>query len=254
VAYWALAGYTRLCLVWLEGTSANGLFSIGDRFGVLVTLAVTAVQLAWNELLFSSADASPPARRARQTRALISGTLASAMTLMVTIAAVFDTIISSDYAASEPLVPILLAAAAANGAANFLNGLFMQTTQTRPILVTTGAGAAANLILSPALILHFGAMGAAGGLALSFLLVLAMRMARAGRALGCPVWSTGLRIQLVLLLTVVGSVAAEQLALGAGLAVIAAAVFLGALRQLMSGEEETGALEFEQERTDREAH
>lgn len=206
VAYWALAGYARISLAIAEGTAANGLFSVADRFGMLITLAVTALQMAWQEFLFTG-EQDQASGRARSARALMSGTLAAGAVIMVAAYASFDVLVGPRYEDAQPLMPILIAAATLNGAANFVTGLFMLGQDTRPVLWSTALGAVVNLILCPVLIQALGALGASLALATSFLIMLVSRMLLATHRLGTPMFSPGVTLQLVLLLLTAGAIA-----------------------------------------------
>ena len=160
----------RYILEYFAGLEQVGVYSLGYRLGMIMTLFVTAFRVAWPPF-FLSVSAQKDAKNiyARVlTYFLVTGVvLFLGVTLYLRI--VLHLFVGEEYWVASPIVPVILLSYLFYGVyVNFIVGVYI-TKKTKPIPYVTGFAAIVNIVFNLILIPKFGMMGAAVATLLAYI-------------------------------------------------------------------------------------
>ena len=139
-----------------------GIYSLGYRFGEIVTFVVTAFQLSWPQFLFSHRkEPDAPQLYAHMTNYYLAVLLLLWLGLAVFASELITIMAPASYAAASAVVPVVAAAMCLDGVTFMVNigPPFFKRTILRTYTLCTAA--LVNLCLNFLLIPKYGAIGAA---------------------------------------------------------------------------------------------
>jgi O-antigen/teichoic acid export membrane protein len=152
----------RYILEFFSGLEQVGIYSLGYRLGMIMTLFVSAFRIAWPPFFLSVAeqeDAKEIYSRVFTYFMLAGVTLFLGVSLYLKI--VLHLFVGEQYWEASPVVPFILLSYLFYGLyVNCIVGVYI-TKKTKPIPYVTGFAAAVNIVLNLLLIPRFGMMGAA---------------------------------------------------------------------------------------------
>lgn len=233
VSYWLLSGFTKVIINRMLGAGANGLYAVANRFAAMITLAVSVVQFAWNEAAYLMADDQNRNDSYRvcidlMTKAVGFGTAI----LCPAIKLVFPLLVDAQYADAIWLIPATVIGVGANSLAGFLGTLFLTEKKTGFILVSTLIAAVTNVLLGGVSAWLFGLQGAIVVLAVSFVLLMVLRLAKLCRQYCMKLsWQQILMLLLVLVASVVGFFLVESVVLLILMCLVFAGGFIFSVRR-----------------------
>jgi len=177
VSFWLLSGFTKVAITKNLGAAENGLYAVANRFASMITLVVSVVQFAWNETAYLMADDQNRTASYRvcidlMMKAVCFGTAVLCLAIKV----IFPWFVDAQYSEAIWLIPCTLIGVGANALAGFYGTLFMTEKKTGFILVSTLIAAGVNVALSGLVAKAYGLMGAVAVLAVSFALLMLLRL------------------------------------------------------------------------------
>lgn len=177
ISYWLLSGFTKVAITENLGAAENGMYAVANRFASMITLVVSVVQFAWNESAYMMADDRNRTASYRvcielMMKAVCFGTAILCLLIKV----IFPWFVDEQYGAAVWLIPSTLVGVGANALAGFYGTLFMTEKKTGFILVSTLIAAGVNVALTGIAARKFGIMGAVTVLAISFVLLMLLRL------------------------------------------------------------------------------
>lgn len=150
ISYWLLTGFNRLVLNWTLGNEANGLFAIGNRFGMLINLATTCFTYAWQDVSFSKAnDSGERSEFYSKACNLYSRFLMCGLLLLMPVCYwAFCLMVDANYAAAQNTIPMFLIVGGISAISSFIGNVFYAIKDTRTIFISTivSAGISAALV------------------------------------------------------------------------------------------------------------
>ena len=178
VAYWMMTGFNRIAINWTMGNEANGILSIGNRFGTLITLATTCFTYAWQDVSFSVANNTQARGRFYSTACdLYAKFLYCGALLLIPICHwVFSLMIHNTYANAESTIPLFLLAGVLSAISSFIGNVFYAIKDTKSIFVSTVAAAIVNVVIVFPSIKLFGIDGANIAACIGFLTNILIRV------------------------------------------------------------------------------
>lgn len=177
VSYWLLSGYTKLIISESLGTYENGLYAVANRFATVISLLVTMVQFAWNELAYLMAkDENRMDSYTKCVNLMTRVVVWGSMGAIFFIKAIFPYYIGEAYQDAVWIIPAVLLGVAANALASFFATLFLTEKKTKSVMVTVCIAAGVNIIGGRTGAVYGGLQGALIALAVSFTLMLVLRL------------------------------------------------------------------------------
>lgn len=179
VSYWLLSGYTRLLILNMYGAHENGLYAIANKFSSLIVLLVSVLQFAWNEAAYLMKKNDNKKEKYRIAIDVMTIGVSFGISFFCLFSKlVFHFVIASQYNGAIYIVPTALLGVSFNALAGFLGTFFMAEKSTRFILTSTLSSSLINIVLGYSLTLNFGSQGAAISLAISFFVLMMLRIFR----------------------------------------------------------------------------
>ena len=160
----------RYILEYYKGLDKVGVYSLGYRLGMIMTLFVSAFRIAWPPFLLSVAEQE----NAKEIYAkVMTYFLLAALTLFLGVTLYLNIFlrlfVGKEYWEAEPIVPIVLLSYLFYGVyINFIAGIYI-TKKTKPIPYITGLAAIVNIVFNLLLIPEFGMRGAAVATLLAYI-------------------------------------------------------------------------------------
>jgi O-antigen/teichoic acid export membrane protein len=168
---WVVFAVDRSLIVAFRDVGEAGYYGLASRVTAPLLLAVSAFGVAWAPLIMSQARARQPELRARALTAVLSGTGAVFLVLVLFAEPLVRLFGGAEYAPAARAVPGLALGWLGWAAASVLLTEFAVTKRTPAIAAISGLAATANVLLNVILIPPFGFTGAAWATAASFWLL-----------------------------------------------------------------------------------
>lgn len=206
---WAIINNSDMYMV--EGfisAEANGIYTFAYKFPNLVTVVVGIFAQAWRMTAITE-------RNSRTTSIFYSNTLSMQQTMMFLtcggIMLVLRPVIipflgHEEFASAYFYVPTLLFATIFQAMDNFLSSIYESARKTSHALISSGIGAAANILLNLILIKPMGIEGAAVATLASYVIVFIYRIIDTKKYLYLTVYWVKLGVNLMILLSMAFSV------------------------------------------------
>ena len=181
---WIISMSDRYLIALLMGSAATGIYAVSNKIPTVLLSIANVFTSAW--------QLSALAERPKGERTRFFSNVYSMYPAIAFLAA-------PEYYEAWRYVPVLTLGTTFACLGSFLSSIYMVEKRSAPILATTVAGAAANLVGNFFLIQPWRAMGAAVSTLLSYLLILVLRGGHSRRLL--PIrWELGRFLPSVLLL------------------------------------------------------
>jgi O-antigen/teichoic acid export membrane protein len=177
ISYWLLSGYTKVVITNYLGAYENGMYSVATKFSSLIVLGVSIFQYAWNEMAYiisGSEDRFESYEYA--TNMVFKIVILFSGLLMLLIKVIFPFYIGSSYQDALILIPLAIIGVSVNSFAGFLGTIFSSEKKTNWIFWSTLFAAILNISVSSYMTRIWGVQGALGALALSFALIVILRL------------------------------------------------------------------------------
>ena len=156
LAWWVMGISDRLVISSAVGISANGIYSLANKFSSIYTSVTDSINLSWVEstsLHFKDKD----------SKEYMSGMLNTLFTLFASGCFMFIAVIpyaflviNKDYSDSYMQIPILLLAALCQAAVGIISSVLIATKNTKSIAVTSVIAAIVNLVIDIVLVNKIG--------------------------------------------------------------------------------------------------
>ncbi|ONG70991.1 hypothetical protein BKK42_17920 [Bacillus cereus] len=182
ISYWLLSGYTKFLIMNFNGDSANGVYAIANKFSAMLTLVVSVLQFAWNETAYLMTNDSERKKNYPIFIDIMTTGVAYGVAVFCLITKViFPYVIHVQYHDAIYLVPATVIGVGANSLAGLLGTLFMTEKKTNYIFISTLLSSLVNIILGYFAAKYYGVYGASAVLALSFVILMVLRLAKLKR-------------------------------------------------------------------------
>lgn len=182
ISYWLLSGYTKFLIMNFNGDSANGVYAIANKFSAMLTLVVSVLQFAWNETAYLMTNDSERKKNYPIFIDIMTTGVAYGVAVFCLITKViFPYVINVQYHDAIYLVPATVIGVGANSLAGLLGTLFLTEKKTNYILISTLLSSLVNIILGYFAAKYYGVYGASAVLALSFVILMVLRLAKLKR-------------------------------------------------------------------------
>jgi len=206
LSYWLLSGFTKIVITGMLGSYENGLYAVANKFGTIITLIVSIVQSAWNEMAYLMVGEKDRNQSYRisidiMMKSVILGTAA----LCICIKWVYPFLINNQYEKGFFIIPATIIGVMFNSISGFLGTLFMAENNTKSIMKSTLFSAGVNIILSILMTKLFGLHGSICSLMIAFFILMAFRLLQGRKKCGI----TFRMSSFVLLITILGIVIIE---------------------------------------------
>lgn len=172
VTYWLLTSYNRIALEQIGGLHLNGIYAIGNKFGVALSLVTTCFTYAWQDIAFTRAKSrGKDGAFYGGACTMYLGFLAAGIALLLPcFQLLFPVLIGPGYQEAFPTLPLFLVMVMLSAFSVFISNIFYALKDSRTILCSMLIACAANLLLCRPLIRAWGINGANLSICLSFLL------------------------------------------------------------------------------------
>lgn len=172
ISYWFLTNFNRAALNWELGNEANGLYAIGNRFGMLITLITTCFTYAWQDISFSYAGHQHNENKFYSYACnLYMKFLIVGLYFLLPIAYYgFILMINENYQAAKGTIPLSLMVGVLSAISSFIENVFYAIKETKAVFVSTIISALSNIIIVFPLIRIMGINGANFSACVGFLI------------------------------------------------------------------------------------
>ncbi len=200
VLWWVMAVSDRYLILAYSGEGATGLYAAAGRLPGLVTLAIGIFLESWHYAALRTEEVDRAALFGRIYALLLPILVSMSAALFLLAEPLVALFLAPGYASCATLVPLLVFGALCGGLANFLGSIYTLRLRSGAALYTGLVAAAANVTLNLLLIPRYGTSGAALATALSYALLLYLRLWHTGRYLAFPRFAPVLTVSLGFLL------------------------------------------------------
>lgn len=237
LSYWLLNGYSKIIIATMLGTYENGLYAVANKFGTIITLIVSIVQSAWNEMAYLMAGENDKNENYRICMdIMIKSVIIGTAILVIIIKWSYSFIIDSQYEEGFQIVPATVLGVMFNSVASFMSTLFMAEKNTKTIMKSTLLAASVNVVLCLALTHVFGLHGATISLAMSFLLLMMIRMYQCKKNYGISINTSVLIVGLICLtVAIIDFYTKENILIDIALVIILVSGFLWSIKDYLRG-------------------
>ena len=185
LSYWLLGGFTKIVIMGMLGAYENGLYAVANKFGTIITLIVSIVQSAWNEMAYLMVGEKDRSQSYRvcidiMMKSVILGTAA----VCVCIKWAYPFLIDAQYEEGFFIVPATIVGVMFNSIAGFLGTLCMAENNTKSIMKSTLCSAGINIVLCVLMTKLFGLHGAICSLMISFFVLMIFRLLQGRKKYG----------------------------------------------------------------------
>lgn len=206
LSYWLLSGFTKIVITGMLGSYENGLYAVANKFGTIITLIVSIVQSAWNEMAYLMVGEKDRNQSYRicidiMMKSVILGTAV----LCVCIKWLYPFLIDAQYEEGFFVVPATIVGVMFNSIAGFLGTLFMAENNTKSIMKSTLFSAGINIVLCVLMTKLFGLHGATCSLMIAFFILMILRLLQGRKKYGIAFSLS----TFVLLIVILGAVILE---------------------------------------------
>lgn len=177
ISWWINSFLDKYMLIWIEGVSANGLYSTAQKIPALITVVTGIFTQAWQLSAMKNYKDDDFSHFFSEVFRLICIVLlfgTSAVFLLNKPIALF--LFQKDFYVAWKYVPMLTVAAIFSTLAAFLASVFTSAKKTNILFVSTTAGAIVNIVGNYFLIRYIGIMGASIATVLSFMVMVIVRI------------------------------------------------------------------------------
>lgn len=177
ISYWFLTSFNRIALNWELGNEANGLYAIGNRFGMLITLVTTCFTYAWQDISFSYAGQQHNEKNfySNACNLYMKFLMIGLYFLLPVFYYGFMLMINENYQAAKETIPLSLMVGVLSAISSFIGNVFYAIKDTKAIFVSTIISALSNIIIVFPLVRIMGINGANFSACIGFLINIIIR-------------------------------------------------------------------------------
>lgn len=176
-SYWMMSGFTKLNINQQLGSFDNGIYSIADKFSSLIVLGASVFQYAWSEFAYSiSNELDKSSSYTNMIGILFKLIVLGSSVMLLIIKWVFPVLVDESYYNAIIIIPIILFGVVANSIAGYIGTIFSSEKKTNWIFWSTIIASISNVIFSIFLTKRYGLVGSSFSLALSFVILLMIRL------------------------------------------------------------------------------
>lgn len=151
----------RLIITFFIGTSANGIFSIANKFPSIINTVYGFFQTAWKETSAKIKNSGDIDKHYNEIYIQLSDILFAALVIIIAVLPIiFVYLIDDSYSEAYIYIPFLLLATYLNCVSNFYGGIFTAFKETKSLGTTTMISAILNILINVLLIGKFGIFSA----------------------------------------------------------------------------------------------
>lgn len=174
--WWIMSASDRYVVLYFVGAAANGIYNVSQKIPSIVNVVYSIFMQAWQISAIEERDSEDNVRFQSTVFRYIFVVLAVASSLIAASSyPVYTFLMDSSYVGSWQPVALLSLANLFSCIASFFGTTYVVTKQSKKAFSTTVIGAAANIVLTLALVPIMGIMGAATATAASYALIALVR-------------------------------------------------------------------------------
>lgn len=205
--YWLLTGYSKLFISINIGNYANGLYSVTNKFSVVILMIVSVIQFTWNESLYIQISEENPVYKVREKQekemnALLSLTILGTALCILGIKLIFPFFVNSSYLEAIKIIPHSIVIVMLSSFTGLVGTLFSANKKTQSVLWTTFISALVNIILLSVFKENLDLHGVLIISIISFLILFILRMISVRRLFGIKLYLNNIFPLLFLLFTI----------------------------------------------------
>lgn len=148
LCYWFLTGYNRVYISQILDTEANGYYAVASKFGGILIIVSSCLNMAWQELAYGKGEKSAENGRfySKATDLYMVSLIAGAILLLPIIYLAFPFLIAPDYNAAKVLIPINILATLASILYTFLGNIISTYKKNNVMFVSTLVACVVNIV------------------------------------------------------------------------------------------------------------
>lgn len=178
LAYWFLLSFNRLVVNWELGDAANGIYAVGYKFGMLITLVTTCFTYAWQDISFSH-ESQPGSQGQFYSKACdlyIKFLIVGMLIILPLCKPVFNFMVDSSYKDAETTIPLFLLVAVIAAISGFIGNIFYAIKETKTLFLSTVIAALINCAIVSLFVNALGIDGANISVFVSFVINILIRV------------------------------------------------------------------------------
>lgn len=170
VSFWLLTSFNRVIISHVMTIADNGIYAVGNKFAVLITLVTTCFTLAWQEMSFArKIDDENNGKFYSKACNLYIKFLGIGVTLLIPVVLlIFPILVDASYEDAKNILPLFLVATTVNAFSNFIGNIFYAIKDTKNIFISSVISSILNVILCYPLVKILGLNGATLSMLISF--------------------------------------------------------------------------------------
>ena len=186
VAYWFLSSFNRIVVNLRFGDSFSGIYAVGNKFGMLITLVTTCFTYAWQDVAFSyeSDRQRDPHFYSKSTSLYFRFLLSGFILLLPAVKPVFSVLVDRSYEAAESYISLFMLVATISALNGFVGNIFNSIKSTASVFVSTVVAAVVNCAIAFPLVGFLGIDGANWAALIGFAASILIRSALLKRKIG----------------------------------------------------------------------
>lgn len=176
ICWWIISTIGRFMVTGYLGVDANGVYAVANKIPTIVTLIMQVFFQAWQisaSCEFEKSDYAEYSSRIFRTFESLAFTLTG---FIITFSKFFIMLLGSGFRGAQEFIPVLLVGTVFFNLAQFHGVSYVASKNTIMAFVTNLITAVLNIVLNIILIPHFGVMGAAISLMVSYLVFWLIRL------------------------------------------------------------------------------
>lgn len=202
VFWWLTSSINTVIVSARCGLDVNGLYSVANKFSVILTTVTSVFNLSWQESAITEyGEATFKSFFSQTTAMFMKGIFSTIAVLLPTMSIVFPAIIDETYYSAISYAPFLVMASGISAIGAFVAPIFLAQEKNSRCLISNVIGMLLNLAIVFALVDHIGIWAAISGTMLSNLAIAVSRlwMVRRDFEAGGWVWQIVLLIAFALI-------------------------------------------------------
>lgn len=178
VSYWLLTSYNRIVISRNLSLADNGLYAIGNKFIMVITLLTTCFTYAWQDLAFSKAesDTDPGKFYSKACNMYLKFLGLGTAVILPVYNIIFPIIVDEQYSKAKGIIPLFLLMSVFNAYVTFTGGIFHAIKSTMTIFYSMIVSCLLNVLMANYFVEIMGLNGASLSTLLSLLLCIVIRV------------------------------------------------------------------------------
>lgn len=172
IAYWLLTGFNKIIISNQLSVADNGIYSIAEKFSLIINLVGTCFTMAWQELSFEK-SASTNETGAFYSKAIdlyIKFAFSALIIFIPSVYIIFPIFVAPQYIAAKQLVPVAIIGSTIALISTFLGNIFYAEKLTKKSSLSTAIASIINIIILFITIPKIGVLAGPVSFCISFLI------------------------------------------------------------------------------------